>query len=116
MFLRRSESIRVLQAARLTLELLAWKPERLVRVTSILAKLCAWKINDNWANKPMGTLKSIFRFWMPQTAASLDQRNRALETLTKKFPEVGWQVCVDQFDPGSTLGDYSSKPRWRTDA
>ena len=98
------------------LELLAWKPERLVRVTSILAKLCAWKINDNWANKPMGTLKSIFRFWMPQTAASLDQRNRALETLTKKFPEVGWQVCVDQFDPGSTLGDYSSKPRWRTDA
>ena len=98
------------------LELLAWKPERLVRVTSILAKLCAWKINDNWANKPMGPLKSIFRFWMPQTAASLDQRNRALETLTKKFPEVGWQVCVDQFDPGSTLGDYSSKPRWRTDA
>ena len=73
--------------SRLTLELLAWKPERLVRVTSILAKLCAWKINDNWANKPMGTLKSIFRFWMPQTAASLDQRNRALETLTKKFPE-----------------------------
>ena len=98
------------------LELLAWKPERLVRVTSILAKLCAWKINDNWANRPMGTLKSIFRFRMPQTAASLDQRNWALETLTKKFPEVGWQVCVDQFDPGSTLGDYSSKPRWRTDA
>ena len=98
------------------LELLAWKPERLVRVTSILAKLCAWKINDNWANKPMGTLKSIFRFWMPQTAALVDQRNRALETLTKKFPGIGWQVCIDQFDPGSTLGEYSSKPRWRTDA
>ena len=64
----------------------------------------------------MGTLKSIFRFCTPQTAASLDQRNRALETLTKKFPEVGWQVCVDQFDPGSTIGDCSSKPRWRTDA
>ena len=98
------------------LELLAWKPERLVRVTSILARLCAWQIDDNWANKPMGTLKSIFRVWMPQTAASLDQRNRALERLTKKFPEVGWQVCVDQFDPGSTLGDYITKPRWRTDA
>ena len=98
------------------LELLAWKPERLVRVTSILAKLCAWKIDDNWANKPMGTLKSIFRFWMPQTAASLDQRNRALERLTRKFPNVGWQLCVDQFDPGSTLGDYSTKPRWRTNA
>ena len=98
------------------LELLAWKPERLVRVTSILARLCAWKIDDNWANKPMESLKSIFRCWMPQTAASLDQRNRALERLTKKFPDVGWQVCIDQFDPGSTLGEYSSKPRWRTDA
>ena len=98
------------------LELLAWKPERLVRVTSILARLCAWQIDDNWANKPMGTLKSIFRFWMPQTAASLDQRNRALERLTKKFPDVGWQVCVDQFNPGSTIGHPSSKPRWRTDA
>ena len=98
------------------LELLAWKQERLVRVTSILARLCAWQIDDNWANKPMGTLKSIFRVWMPQTAASVDQRNRALERLTRKFPEVGWQVCVDQFDPGSTLGDYSTKPRWRTDS
>ncbi len=98
------------------LELLAWKPERLVRVTSILARLCAWKIDDNWANTPTESLKSIFRFWMPQTAALVDQRNRALETLTKKFPEVGWQVCIDQFDPSSTLGEYSSKPRWRTDA
>ena len=98
------------------LELLAWKPERLVRVTSILARLCAWQTDDNWANKPMGTLKSIFRVWMPQTTASLAQRNRALERLTKKFPDVGWQVCVDQFNPGSTIGHPSSKPRWRTDA
>ena len=98
------------------LELLAWKPERLVRVASILARLRVWKIDDNWANKPMGTLKSIFRFWMPQTAASIDERNRALETLTKRFPDVGWQVCVNQFDPGSILRDYSTKPRWRTDA
>ncbi len=98
------------------LESLAWKPKRLVRVTSILAKLCAWQIDDNWANKPMASLNSIFRFWMPQTSASLDQRNRALDRLTKKFPEVGWQVCVDQFDPGSTFGNYSNKPRWRTDA
>ena len=98
------------------LESLAWKPEQLVRVASILAKLCAWKIDDNWANKPMASLESIFRIWMPQTAASLDQRNQALETLAKKFPDVGWQVCVDQFDPGSTVGHFSQKPRWRTDA
>ncbi len=98
------------------LELLAWKPERLSRVASVLAKLCAWEIDDNWANKPTNSLESIFRFWMPQTAASLDERNMALETLTRKFPEIGWQVCVDQFSTGSSVGSYSSKPRWRTDA
>lgn len=98
------------------LELLAWKPERLLRVTTILAKMCAWKIDDNWGNKPMNTLESIFRWWMPQTSASLVQRSQALEKLAKKFPDVGWQVCIDQFNPGSSHGDYSYKPRWRSDA
>ena len=98
------------------LELLAWKPEQLVRVTSILAKMCAWEIDDNFANKPMATLKSIFRFWMPQTAASLDQRNRALYRLTREFPEFGWQICVDQFIPEPIVGSASFRPRWRSDA
>lgn len=98
------------------LELLAWKPERLVRIAFILARLCAWKIDDNWTNKPSGSLESIFRCWMPQTAASVDERNRALETLTKRFPDVGWQICVGQFSPGTSIGHYSNKPHWRTDA
>ena len=98
------------------LEMLAWKPERLTRITYVLAKLCAWKIDDNWGHTPIGTLKSIFRFWMPQTAATVEQRNRALETLTGKFPDVGWQVSVDQFNPASRVGHFSSKPRWRADA
>ena len=98
------------------LQLLAWKPERLVRVMSILARLCRWKIDDNWASTPMGALEAVFLFWMPQTAASLSQRNRALETLARKFPDVGWQICVDQFNPGSTIGHPSIRPRWRTDA
>ena len=98
------------------LESLAWKPQRLVRVVSILARLCQWKIDDNWANTPLATLASIFRFWMPQTAAALDERNRALETLTKRFPEIGWQICVCQFNPGSTTGHENYRPRWCTDA
>ena len=98
------------------LELLAWKPQRLVRVVSILARLYQWKIDDNWVHKPLATLKSIFRFWMPQTAAALDERNQALETLTKKFPKMGWQICVDQFNPGPAVGHENHRPRWRTDA
>lgn len=98
------------------LELLAWDPVRLVRVVRILATLCEWKIDDNWSNKPIESLKSVFRFWMPQTSASVEQRNRILELLTKEFPNVGWKVCIDQLIRAPSLGYFSAKPRWRTDA
>jgi hypothetical protein len=98
------------------LETLAWKPEQLLRVSLILANLAEHKITDNWSNKPDNSLLSIFRSWMPQTAASVDQRKKALETLTKRFPRVGWQVCLPQFFSGSQTGDYSHRPRWRNDA
>ena len=98
------------------LESLAWKPERLLRVASILARLSEHEIADNWVNKPENSLQSIFRSWMPQTAASVDQRASALETLARKFPTAGWQICIDQFSTYSSVGHYTYRPRWRKDA
>jgi addiction module HigA family antidote len=98
------------------LECLAWKPENLARVSAILAQLSRIKIEDNYANTPIGTLSSIFRAWIPQTAASLDERSKVLEMLTKRFPEIGWKICLQQIDPRSSSGDYNSRPRWRSDA
>lgn len=98
------------------LECLAWKPQHLLRVTKILAQLARQKIDDNWANKPEASLQAIFRSWMPQTAASVDQRGKALEMLTKRFPDVAWEICIEQIKPGSRIGDYSYRPRWRSDA
>ncbi|MFQ5928608.1 MAG: HigA family addiction module antitoxin, partial [Acidobacteriota bacterium] len=98
------------------LENLAWKPEQLVRVCLILAKLAERKIDDNWMNKPDNSLRSIFRSWLPQTAASLEERKKALETLTKRFPLLGWQICREQFYPHSQVGHYNYRPRWRSDA
>lgn len=98
------------------LETLAWAPERLTRVVFLLARISIPKIEDNWANKPEGSLKSIFRAWMPQTAANIDQRLAALERLSLKYPSVGWEICVDQFDHRSTIGHYANRPKWRKDA
>ncbi|MDE0344243.1 MAG: HigA family addiction module antitoxin, partial [Boseongicola sp.] len=98
------------------LQLLAWKPKRLVRVISVLARLCNWKVDDNWSNTSIGVLETIFCFWIPQTAASLSERKRALETLASKFPQVGWQICIGQFNRGSTIVLPGFRPRWRTDA
>ena len=98
------------------LECLAWKPQHLSRVSAILARLSWQKIDDNWANKPEASLQAIFRSWMPQTAASMEQRIKALEMITKRFPDIGWEICIEQVKPGSKVGHYSYRPRWRSDA
>ena len=96
------------------LECLAWK--HLGRVSLILARLSRIVINDNWANKPSSSLGAICRSWMPQTAASLEDRMKALETLTKRFPEIGWQICIAQLNAGPQTALPSYRPRWRSDA
>lgn len=98
------------------LECLAWHPRNLPRVTRILAQLSRSKIEDNWTNKPIASLQAIFRSWMPQTAASLEQRIKGLEMLARDFPSVAWQIALEQVKPGSKIGSNSYRPRWRSDA
>lgn len=94
------------------LEILAWNPNNLLRVVIILAKLCNWHKNDNWGETPILTLQSIFCFWMPQTNASLEERNEVLHQLIHKFPKIGWQVCMKQFESQRQIGHPNHRPRW----
>ena len=97
------------------LESLAWK--HLARVSMILGRLSRTAIDDNWINKPIHSLKAIYRSWIPQTAASLEDRKRGIDALARRFPDVAWQVCMDQLPDGkSQIGHHSSRPRWRSDA
>jgi len=98
------------------LEALAWDPNHFPRVCIILAKLAAIKINDNWINKADNSLKAIFRSWMPQTSAPIEDRNAVLEKILRKFPEIGWEIAIDQFELGNKVGHNSHRPRWRSDA
>lgn len=98
------------------LEGLAWNPETLPRTVLVLAQLARIEINDNWVNKPIHSLESIFRVWMPQTAADHDTRLRVMKLLADKFPQVAWKICTEQLDFGHKIGHYSHKPRWRNDA
>jgi hypothetical protein len=100
------------------LECLAWRPQNLARVSAVLAPLSRTTIDDNWANKPIGSFHAIYRLWMPQTAASLDERIRGLETLTRCFPDIGWQIAIEQFGPNTRIGHvviqtpFSLSPKW----
>ena len=98
------------------LECLAWKPQNLPHVSSILAQLSQRKIDDNVMNKPGKSLQDIFRSWMPQTAASVGERVKVLEMLIKRFPDIGWAICIAQIQPGSRTGFPTYRPHWRSDA
>lgn len=96
------------------LECLAWR--NLGRVSVVLARLSETRIEDQWDNKPIASLKSIFRSHRPQTAATTEERNEALTMLAKRFPDVAWQICIGQVETGGVMGMDCYRPRWRSDA
>ena len=97
------------------LECLAWNPDYLARVCVLIAGLSRNDINDNWT-KPTETLAGILRSWMPQTAASVDDRIVVLKMLIERFPAIGWRLCLDEISvaPHWAAGNY--RPQWRSDA
>ncbi len=98
------------------LELLAWDPKGLPRVTSILARLSQYPLEDNWANKPIRSLNDILLSWKPHTAATFEQRCKVLETLCRNYPDIGWQICINHLRPDQRFTSGTYCPRWRNDA
>ena len=39
-----------------------------------------------------------------------------LEMLTRRYPDIGWQICIEQFGQGGGIGGFSYRPHWRSDA
>ena len=96
------------------LECLAW--EHLGRVSLILAQLSEATIDNNLTNnnKPITSLMGIYRSWMPQTAASLEDRMQSLEMLTNQFPGIGWTICIAQLNTDPQVMIPAYRPRWRS--
>ena len=98
------------------LECMAWNPAYLSRVCAVLAQLASVPIQDNWANRPIESLRSVLRSWIPQTAASLGERLATVRMLAKFHRHVGWQICIGEFSPGMQIATGNYRPKWRGDA
>ena len=97
------------------LETLAWSPARLARVSLVLARLSAVPINGNWGNTPARSMIALFRTWIPQTAAPLEQRIAVLDTLCARHPTVAFQLLDALVNVGHDTAMSSSRPEWRDD-
>lgn len=97
-----------------SLEVLAWDPTLLPRVTLALARLAAIDPGGRLANRPKATLKSIFQIWAPGTNASWRLRQDLLRVLLQSAPAVGWDLVLDLLPSGrSELSSSTARPRFR---
>ncbi|MBS9430693.1 hypothetical protein [Photorhabdus akhurstii] len=97
------------------LEILAWNPRRLLRISLILATLSSLRIQGNWTNTPENTLKSLLRPYWPQTMATDEQRLVVLDMLIKKHDSIVWRFLYEQTDPMGGVYMGNARPKWRDD-
>lgn len=95
------------------LETLAWHPDYLVRVTTLLGELAAIDPGGNWANRPQNSLVDIFLPWHPQTIATIPQRIAAVEALLRDQPDVGWKLLTRLLPSAHGMTSGTRKPDWR---
>lgn len=96
------------------LEVLAWSPEYLNRVTIILARLISHaKIPANYGNRPENTLEQIYLLWLPHTNASIEDRIAGLDAIFQVTPETGMKILTKLLPGRSTMSSGTQMPRWR---
>jgi hypothetical protein len=95
------------------LETLAWSPQHLGNVALLLARLARIDPGGTLDNRPQNSLRQIFLLWYPQTAASLDQRLRVIDTLREREPEVAWPLQRQLLPDLHSVAHDTPRPRWR---
>jgi transcriptional regulator with XRE-family HTH domain len=96
------------------LEILAWSPDLLPRVTHLLARLDAIDVKKRrYVNGPANSLRELHLLWMPQTHATLDERLRAIDLIRKQEPDPAWKLMLGILPAGHDSSSPGMTPRWR---
>ena len=95
------------------LETLAWDAEFFVRVCVILGELASRDPGGNRGNRPANSLATILLPWLPQTTASIEKRQVALQTLQREFPAVAWRLLLNLLPERHQTSLHTRKPAWR---
>ena len=96
------------------LEMLAWDVEYLNRVTKLLLCYSEYKNESNFANKPDNSLYNIYRFYLPQTLASFEERMSILKAHSSKYGSAIYKICKTNCESLSgTALELNQYYRWR---
>ena len=95
------------------LELLAWDPALLLRVSKVLACLTVVDPGGKVQNRPVNSLRDIFLSWSPNTNAPSKQRGGVLASIVQEFPSIAWELLVKLLPRHSDHTSPSQKPLFR---
>lgn len=95
------------------IEEIAWSEQHMAYAAETLAKLAEIDPGGRLSNRPSASLQAVFRAWSPQTTASLDARVKTLESLTRRHPDVSWDLLLSLFPSNSEFGTRSQTPEFR---
>lgn len=95
------------------LEILAWSPDYLDRVSFILCRLVEMDVGRKHGNRPDATLRHIYLPWMPQTFATAAQRMDVIDVMLEMHPNPAWGLLLALAPEIFASTDLSAFPAWR---
>jgi hypothetical protein len=96
-----------------SLEGLAWTEEYFFNSSMLLAHLASLDPGGKLANRPMNSLREIFKPWHYQTLASFDDRLKILEQIIKNEYKIGWDLLRGMIPKSPDTAFPTHKLRWR---
>ena len=97
----------------LSLMILAWSPDYLIRTITILGLLESLPYEKtNFGTTPLAAIISIMLPWYPQTLGDLNKRKNALKSLEKDNPEIYWQVLIRLLPNFTSATSDNPKPKY----
>ncbi|MEQ8623848.1 MAG: hypothetical protein RJQ00_08560 [Vicingaceae bacterium] len=96
------------------LEGLAWTEEYVYDSSMLLAKLATLDPGGNLSNRPLNSLREIYKPWHYQTLASFEDRMQIVEQIIKKEYKTGWELLGSMIPDGIGGTAFPThKLRWR---
>ena len=94
-------------------EKLAWEKNGVFeRIVFALARMSSFRTNGSSSSSPQKTLSAFFRPWLPQCAASLDERNLVLRRLADEYPSCAKNLTDSMLRLRDTAM-HTLRPQWK---
>jgi Helix-turn-helix domain len=95
------------------LETLSWSPDYLLAATRAMARLQVIDPGGRLSNRPLGSLQSVLVPWIRHTAASLEQKVKAIESICDEMPDVGWDLVLALWPTHQGISTPPASPHYR---